>query len=147
VHKIIVCKRVNDFATSGKPVIIMNFAKGMVRLNHWEEVIRGMNQLVTTDLEYGETSTLKDSASDSWTLCEEDYSPFLWMNMTMSHERRQMTYQVRQPFVAHLVSSTNIELRIYNTSDRWDSQPVPTTPAIKWLRLVTQYQRKYAYQF
>ena len=135
------------FCTSGKPVIIRNFAKDLIRLNHWEAVVCGINQLVTTDLEYGDTSRLKDSASDSWTLCEEDYSAFLWMNLASDGKRSMMTYRVRQPFIDKLyLSSKNIELRIYNTKDRWASQPVPTRPDLKWLRLVTQYQHKHIVQ-
>ena len=123
---------VRKFIGMNKNIMIVNHVNGIIRLNRWIHETIGSNCESSMKLECGKQAQLLHSVSDSWTLCEEDYSPFWWLWV----ERPGIfVHQVRDPFSIYVLAKKDIEVHIYCGDDPRNTEALPVNYAAAWERL------------
>jgi hypothetical protein len=93
---------------------IISHVHGTIRLNCWRRETSGSNILVTHDIEFGQSCPLGDSVSGGWTLSDEGYYAFCWLDeMSSDHAGRLMSFTTRTPFIMSVCNLEGTDLHIY----------------------------------
>ena len=82
---------------AGHTIKIKSHISDLIRVNRWVQEFVGVNKLLTTDINFGDTIDIQTSKSRTWTVTEEDYTAFLWLTKN-EHDAPKLSTQIRDPF-------------------------------------------------
>jgi len=103
------------FRAVGKNINIISHVLRTIRLTRWSRETSRSNIMVTQDIEYEQSCPLGDSVSGGWTLSEEDYSAFCWLDeMSSDHAGVLMSFTTRAPFVVIVCNLEGTDLHVYS---------------------------------